>query len=173
MSPSNPLVSTSEAGGVADVGDVEENGTTEETQESSLGDALEDEQVPERHHLNRTQHRGTSTRVEKEEHHAEFFSGYSGFPLSSKINISKFPFDQESGRRRTTLWMCYLQIIIYLLIYSLNFKNLITSSRHYDILVKTRSRMTTDDVGSRARTTKYWENLVLVVVLVSESKALY
>ena len=25
-----------------------------------------------------------------------------------KINISKFQFDQESGRRRTTLWMCYL-----------------------------------------------------------------
>ena len=32
-----------------------------------------------------------------------FFSGYSGFPLSSKTNISKFQFDQESGRRRTTL----------------------------------------------------------------------
>ena len=30
-----------------------------------------------------------------------------------KNNISKFQFDQESGRRRTTLWMCYLQIIIY------------------------------------------------------------
>ena len=30
-----------------------------------------------------------------------FFSGYSNFPLSSKINISKFPFDQESNRRRT------------------------------------------------------------------------
>ena len=40
---------------------------------------------------------------------------YSGFPLSSKTNISKFQFDQESGRRRTTLWMCYLQIIIYYL----------------------------------------------------------
>ena len=46
-----------------------------------------------------------------------FFSGYSGFPLSSKTNIFKFQFDQESGRRRTTLWMCYLQIIIYLFIY--------------------------------------------------------
>ena len=45
-----------------------------------------------------------------------FFSRYSGFPLSSKTNISKFHFDQESGRRRTTLWMCYLQIIIYLFI---------------------------------------------------------
>ena len=45
-----------------------------------------------------------------------FFSGYSSFPLSSKSNISKFQFDQESGRRRTTMWMCYLQIIIYLFI---------------------------------------------------------
>ena len=44
-----------------------------------------------------------------------FFSGYSSFPLSSKTNISKFQFNQESGRRRTTLWMCYLQIIIYCL----------------------------------------------------------
>ena len=47
---------------------------------------------------------------------AMFFSGYYGFPLSSKTNISKFQFDQETGRRRTTLWMCYLQIIIYLFI---------------------------------------------------------
>ena len=46
-----------------------------------------------------------------------FFSGYSGFPLSLKTNISKFQFNQESDRRRTTLWMCYLQIIIYLVIY--------------------------------------------------------
>ena len=37
-----------------------------------------------------------------------FFSGYSSFPLSSKTNTSKFQFDQESGRQRTTLWMCYL-----------------------------------------------------------------
>ena len=43
-----------------------------------------------------------------------FFSGYSGFPLSSKTNFSKFQFDQESGRRRTTMWMSYLQNIIYL-----------------------------------------------------------
>ena len=42
------------------------------------------------------------------------FSGYSGFPLSSKTNISKFQFDQESGRQRTTMWMCYLQIVISL-----------------------------------------------------------
>ena len=46
-----------------------------------------------------------------------FFSGCSGFPLSLKTNNSKFQFDQESGRRGTTLWMCYLQIIIYLFIY--------------------------------------------------------
>ena len=37
-----------------------------------------------------------------------FFSWYSGFALSSKTNISKFQFDQESGRWRTTYWMCYL-----------------------------------------------------------------
>ena len=43
-----------------------------------------------------------------------FFSGHCRFPLSFKTNISKFQFDQESGRRKTTLWMCYLQIIIYL-----------------------------------------------------------
>ena len=46
-----------------------------------------------------------------------FFSGYSCFPVSSKTNISKLQFDQESGRRRTTMWMCYLQIFIYLFIY--------------------------------------------------------
>ena len=45
-----------------------------------------------------------------------FFSGYSGFPLSSKTNISKFQFDLESGRRRTTMWICYLQIVSYLFI---------------------------------------------------------
>ena len=39
------------------------------------------------------------------------------FPSPQKLtNNSKFQFDQESGRRRTTLWMCHLQIIIYLLI---------------------------------------------------------
>ena len=46
-----------------------------------------------------------------------FFSGYSGFPLSSKTNISKLQFDQESGRRRTIMWMCYLQIVIYFFIH--------------------------------------------------------
>ena len=54
-----------------------------------------------------------------------------------------------------------------------------TCSRHYDILAKTRSRMTTaitfsrqNDAGSRVTNTQYWENPVLVVALVSESKAL-
>ena len=45
-----------------------------------------------------------------------FFFGYSGFPLSSKTNVSKFQFNQESGRWRTTLWMCYLQIVIMIII---------------------------------------------------------
>ena len=47
-----------------------------------------------------------------------FFTGYSGFALSSKANISKFQFDQESGRRTATLWICYLQIINYLFIFT-------------------------------------------------------
>ena len=50
-----------------------------------------------------------------------FFSGYSGFPLSSKTNISKFQFDQESGRQRTTMWICYLQIVIYLFLFIYSF----------------------------------------------------
>ena len=44
----------------------------------------------------------------------ELFLQVLRFSLSSKTCISKFQFDQESGGRRTTLWMCYLQIIIYL-----------------------------------------------------------
>ena len=50
------------------------------------------------------------------------------------------------------------------------------SVRHYDILAKTRSKMTTtitfsrqNDAGSRAITTYYGENLVLLVLLVLES----
>jgi len=46
-----------------------------------------------------------------------FFSGYYGYSLSSKTSISKIQFDQEFGRRRTTLWVRCLQIIIYLFIY--------------------------------------------------------
>ena len=42
-------------------------------------------------------------------------------------NISKFQFDQESGRWRTTLWMCYLQIIIYLFILSCFWQGQLTS----------------------------------------------
>ena len=52
-------------------------------------------------------------------------------------------------------------------------------SRHYDILAKTRCSVTTpitffrqNDVGSRVGNTQYCENLVLVVVVVSESKVL-
>ena len=41
-------------------------------------------------------------------------------PLLKKTNISKFQFDHQSGRRRTTEWMCYLQIVIYLFIYLIN-----------------------------------------------------
>ena len=54
-----------------------------------------------------------------------------------------------------------------------------TCFRHLDILAKTRGRVTTattfsrqNDAGSRAYTTYYRENLVLVVVLVLESKGL-
>ena len=57
---------------------------------------------------------------------------------------------------------------------------MITCSCHYDILGETRSRMTTaitftrhNDTGSRVSNTQYWENVVLVVVLISESKGLY
>ena len=48
-----------------------------------------------------------------------FSPGTPVFPSPQKPSISKFPFDQESGRRRTTLWMCYLHIVIYLFIYLL------------------------------------------------------
>ena len=47
-----------------------------------------------------------------------FSPGTPVFLSFSKTNIFKFQFNQESGRRRTTLWMCYLQIFIYLFIYS-------------------------------------------------------
>ena len=40
-SPSEPQVNTPQAGGVPDAGDVEEQGTTEVTPESTVGDALE------------------------------------------------------------------------------------------------------------------------------------
>ena len=57
---------------------------------------------------------------------------------------------------------------------------MITCSRLYVILAKTRSRMMTaitfsrqNDASSRVSNTQYRENLVLVVLLVLESKALY
>ena len=71
-----------------------------------------------------------------------FFSAYSGFPLSSKTNISKFQFDQEPGRRRTTLWICYLQIfiIIIIIIISTQFRS-ISKAHLNNLLKKMRERM--------------------------------
>ena len=46
-----------------------------------------------------------------------FSPGTLVLPLSSKTNIFKFQFDQESGRLKTTMWTCYQQIVIYLFIY--------------------------------------------------------
>ena len=48
-----------------------------------------------------------------------FFCRYSSFPLSSKTNISKFQFDQESGRRRTT--MCSANRLLHLIATSKSF----------------------------------------------------
>ena len=45
-----------------------------------------------------------------------FFSEYSSFPLSSKTNIPNSNSTRNQSRRRTSLWMCYLQIIIDLFI---------------------------------------------------------
>ena len=45
-----------------------------------------------------------------------FFSGYSGFPPSTKANISKFQFDLETLDRRATLWIS-TEIPIYNFIY--------------------------------------------------------
>ena len=36
-----------------------------------------------------------------------FFSRYSGFPLSSKTNLSKFKFDPDFSVGIATLWRCY------------------------------------------------------------------
>ena len=59
-------------------------------------------------------------------------------------------------------------------------KQLLSWFRQHVIRAKTSSRMTTattfsrqNDAASRASTTWYWENLVLVLVLVLESKGLY
>ena len=72
-----------------------------------------------------------------------FFSGYSGFPLSSETNISKFQFDQEPGRRRTTLWICYLQIFIIIIIISVISAQFLSISKAHlnNLLKKMRERM--------------------------------
>ena len=44
-----------------------------------------------------------------------FFSGYSGFPLSSKTNMSKFPFDPDFSGRIATLWRCNWKFLLLLL----------------------------------------------------------
>ena len=46
-----------------------------------------------------------------------FSPGTPVFPSPQKPTFPKFQFHKESGRRRTTMWMCYLQIVIYLFIY--------------------------------------------------------
>ena len=50
-----------------------------------------------------------------------FFSGYSGFPISSKTNISKFQFDLESeGHKFSSLGLLRATLVkqnIYLFIY--------------------------------------------------------
>ena len=46
-----------------------------------------------------------------------FSLGTPVFPSLQKTSISKFQFEQELGRQRTTLWMCYLQIIIYFILF--------------------------------------------------------
>ena len=71
-----------------------------------------------------------------------FFSRYSGFPLS-KTNIFKFQLDQESGRQRTSLWMCYLQIItyyLYLFIYPLYFFLPSQHVSHFCVFLHTDNR---------------------------------
>ena len=45
-----------------------------------------------------------------------FFSGYSGFPLSSKTNISKFQFDLEFEGHRFVSRIVLLSLFIYLFI---------------------------------------------------------
>ena len=59
--------------------------------------------------------------------------GFSlGTPVSCslKASISKFEFDQESGRQRTTVRMCYLFIVICLFVYLFFVKNLLPPFSH-------------------------------------------
>ena len=72
-----------------------------------------------------------------------FFSRYSRFLLSTKTNIFKFQLDHESGRQRTSLWMCYLQIItyyLYLFIYPLYFFLPSQHVSHFCVFLHTDSR---------------------------------
>ena len=90
-----------------------------------------------------------------------FFSGYSGFPLSSKTNISKFQFDQESGRRGNTMWMCYLQIIIYLLfylfIYSKQLQKFTFDGRQPSVTVENPRRQTSTSTTSPSSSSELTE----------------
>ena len=45
-----------------------------------------------------------------------FFSGYSGFPLSSKSNISKFQFNPDFSGWIATLWRCHFKIPLLFII---------------------------------------------------------
>ena len=64
-----------------------------------------------------------------------FFSAYSSFPLSSKTSISKFQFDQKSGRRRTPLCGCATceSLFIYFILFNklLLFKTLKRDKKNY------------------------------------------
>ena len=73
-----------------------------------------------------------------------FFFGYSGFPLSSKTKISKFQFDQGAGRRRTTLWKCYLQIIIIIIIIIITLLLLLLLLLYYILCCKNRNWVSPD-----------------------------
>ena len=48
-----------------------------------------------------------------------FSPGTPVFPSPQKPAFTKFQFGQESGRRRTTMWMCYLQIVCIIIIIKL------------------------------------------------------
>ena len=47
-----------------------------------------------------------------------FFFGYSGFPLSSKTNFSKFQFDPDFSGLIATLWRCHLNSHLILICFA-------------------------------------------------------
>ena len=94
-----------------------------------------------------------------------FFSGYSCFPLSSKTNISKFQLDQESGKRRTTMWMCYLQIIISFFLYL--FIQLQKSENHLYFI----SKVTQEDFGNYTCTATDGKSFIVSAIIVRRIKA--